>query len=451
MSHKLDVLIIDDDSSMCSALTQLLQLEGYKPQAFPGAEQALSVLGENWFGVIISDINMPNMDGIEFLQKALIIDRELPVIMLTGQGDISMAVEAMRLGAYDFLEKPFVTDNMLGTLKRAFERRDLVLENRRLKDEVDAQSGPGLRLLGKDEKIAELRRSLMRIKDAPANVLVFGETGTGKELVARFLHDHSERREGNFVALNCGAIPDAQIETELFGQLLPEQTRLKREQKGLLLSSHNGTLFLDEVESMSESMQVSLLRFLEERSVQPLGSSQSYDVKTHVLAATKVDLSQWVEAGKFRQDLYYRLNVIQVSLPPLRDRREDIGLLFENFVRVASARYGLAIIPRLTPVQSNWLKSHNWPGNVRELRNIAERFVLMGDKSVFDSDALSSEESINLSLSEQLKKFEKTLLQDALTQCNGRLKAVQRQLELPRKTLYEKMRKYGLEKSEYKE
>lgn len=439
------VAIVDDEKAIRDALKQTFELEGFTPVAYASAEVALNQFDPVWPGVYVADINMPGMSGIDFLQRARELDADSTVILLTGHGDVSTAVEAMRLGAYDFLEKPFSNEHLLDTLARAFERRELVLENRRLRNEVDAQSVPGPRLLGNDEKVRSLRQTLVRIKDTDASVLVTGETGTGKEMVARFLHGHSQRQAGQFVALNCGALTESMVESLFFTPATAEAAGSMVS----LASADGGTLFLDEVESLSESLQVSLLRFLEDRTLGSPADGEAKPIDLRVIAATKVNLEDWCQQGRFRQDLYYRLNVIGIQLPPLRDRREDIGLLFENFLRLASARYGLQP-PQLTPMQWNWLQSHDWPGNVRELRNVADRLVLMGDRSVFDSPT-SEENALNPSLPEQVRRFEKTLLQDALRQCNGRLKAVQRQLGLPRKTLYEKMRKYGLDKGEFKD
>lgn len=446
------VFIVDDDEHVRDSLTQALTLEGFEVSAFDHAQAALDSLQPFWPGVVVSDINMPKIDGLEFLSKVIEMDHDMAVIMLTGHGDISKAVESMKLGAYDFFEKPFSMETMLDAIKKSHAKRALLLENQRLRDEIDAQSGPGPRILGNSAQMKELRRTLMRLKNVEANILISGETGSGKELAARFLHDHSDRSEQPFVTINCGAISDSLIEAELFGQHAHAETQTvdNKARAGRLLSAQGGTLFLDEVESMSDELQLKLLRFMEEKIVLPIGSAEAIELDVRIIAATKVDLMNLAENGHFRLDLFYRLNVLNISIPKLKERVEDIPLLFENFLRISSARYGLAP-PRLNPAQLSWLRSHQWPGNVRELRNIAERFVLLGDKSVFNEQSDGTAETINLSLAEQVKRFEKTLLKDTLTECRGHLKKVQRQLNLPRKTLYEKLKRYGLEKSEYKE
>ncbi|WP_368166150.1 sigma-54-dependent transcriptional regulator, partial [Aeromonas sp. R9-1] len=332
------VMLIDDEPALRHSLGQTLELEEMQVSPFASAREALARLTPDWPGVVISDINMPGMDGIAFLTAALARDPELPVILLTGHGDISTAVSAMRLGAYDFIEKPFGTDELLEVVRRAQEKRRLVLENRELREELEAQSGPGPRLLGRTEGIRRLRKILTRIKDAPADVLIHGETGCGKELVARFLHDHSVRAAAPFVAINCGAIPESMMESELFGHEAGAFTGALKRRVGRIAWANGGTLFLDEIESMPMSLQIKLLRVLEERRVEPLGANQGIPLDIRVLAATKADLRQLADRGHFRADLYYRLNVVRVEIPPLRERKEDIPLLFENFLRVAATR-----------------------------------------------------------------------------------------------------------------
>jgi two-component system C4-dicarboxylate transport response regulator DctD len=325
-----------------------------------------------------------------------------------------------------------------------------VLENRRLREELDAQSGPGPRILGNSQQIKALRRTLSRVKDTVASVMITGETGVGKELAARFVHDHSVRSKGPFIVIDCGAISAELIDKELFGDPSLVQGAEAKASAGKIASAHRGTLLLDDIENMSDVMQLKLLRFLEERQIQPIGSSSSIEVDVRVISSSMVDMKSLVDRGQFRADLYYRLNVIHVHIPPVRERAEDISLLFENFLRLASSRYQISA-PKLSLHQHAWLQTHNWPGNIRELRNVAERLILMGDKIVFSNDDDATDLALNLSMAEQVSRFEKNLMHDALIRCDGRLKSVQAQLKIPRKTLYEKMQKYGLDKSHYKE
>ena len=364
------VYIIDDDVHICTAIEQMLELEGFNVQTFNDASLLLSKIDKQWPGIIISDINMPIMDGHQLMNEIHIIDDDLPIILLTGFGDISMAVSAIRKGAYDFIEKPFNNEYLLDTVKRALDKRALVLENRHLKKELETYSTPGPRILGNAPSIIYMCNLLNQVMDAPADVMIDGETGTGKELVARYLHDHSIRKDKNFVALNCGAIPENIIESELFGAESGAYTGADKRRIGKFEYANGGTIFLDEIESTPMSLQVKLLRVLEERKVVRLGSNASVDLDIRIIAATKVDLLALCDQGIFRHDLYYRLNLVTIEIPPLRNRIEDIPLLFLHFSRVASARFHRELIP-LTQEHRARLISHQWPGNVRELRNLA--------------------------------------------------------------------------------
>lgn len=448
LDNKVKVIVIDDETDICRALEQTLSMHGYEVCWFDTAEKALPMLDGDWDGVIVSDINMPNMDGREFLRRAMAIDPDFSIILLTGHGDIAMTVESMREGAYDFLEKPFSSEKLLDSIKRGYDRRKLVLENRQLREELDAQSGPGPRILGNSKTIKDVRRSLARIKNTDANVMITGETGVGKELAARFLHDHSVRGKESFIAIDCGAIADENLDAELFGDFSTAPAGASP--TGKIISANKGTLLLDNIENMSNTLQLKLSRFIEERKIEPVGSGAAIEIDVRVLSSSKVDVKSLVDNGQFLADLYYRLNVIRVHVPPLRERLEDISLLFENFLRIASSRYQIST-PKLSLHQNAWLQTHSWPGNVRELRNVAERLILMGDQMVFATDDNNSDLTLSLSMAEQVSRFEKTLLHDGLTRCDGRLKLVQAQLHIPRKTLYEKMQKYGLDKNHYKE
>ena len=439
------VYIIDDDVHICTAIEQMLELEGFNVQTFNDASLLLSKIDKQWPGIIISDINMPIMDGHQLMNEIHIIDDDLPIILLTGFGDISMAVSAIRKGAYDFIEKPFNNEYLLDTVKRALDKRALVLENRHLKKELETYSTPGPRILGNAPSIVYMRNLLNQVMDAPADVMIDGETGTGKELVARYLHDHSIRKDKNFVALNCGAIPENIIESELFGAESGAYTGADKRRIGKFEYANGGTIFLDEIESTPMSLQVKLLRVLEERKVVRLGSNASVDLDIRIIAATKVDLLALCDQGIFRHDLYYRLNLVTIEIPPLRNRIEDIPLLFLHFSRVASARFHRELIP-LTQEHRARLISHQWPGNVRELRNLAERYVLLGSTAAFNQQGYTDtdEDKTNMSLPERVEFFESSLIEEALTNNNGSIKDTMEELMLARKTLYDKMKKYDL-------
>jgi two-component system C4-dicarboxylate transport response regulator DctD len=392
------------------------------------------------------------MDGLALLERVRAIDADLPMILITGHGDISMAVSAMRAGAYDFIEKPFAADLLLDVVRRAMEKRALTIENRGLKLELEAQSAPGPRLLGNAPAITQLRRLLHSIADAPADILIQAETGAGKDLMARYIHEHSARRDHNFVAINCGAVPENLIESELFGHEKGAFTDASSRRIGKFEHANGGTLFLDEIESMPLALQIRLLRVLEERAIERLGSNTLIALDLRVIAATKTDLKALSARGEFREDLYYRLNVVRLDIPPLRERREDIGLLFQHFALVASAQYNREI-PTLSAERMHSLMLHDWPGNVRELRNLAERYVLLGESCTFDFDnrlITDGEGGASLSLPDQVERFEKMLIQAALSRSGGSIRDTLEFLDLPRKTLYDKMKKYGLDKSDFK-
>lgn len=443
------VLILDDEPHIGSVLTQLFELEGINAKSSTNAQDILRLLTPDWSGVVITDVNMPQLDGIQVMQQILQQDADIPVILLTGFGDIATAVSAVKQGAYDFLEKPFNNEHILDVVKRALDKRALTLENRNLKRELESQSSPGPRILGNSPGIQQLRHLLHQVLDTPADVLVEGETGTGKELVARYLHDHSPRANANFVAINCGAIPETIIESELFGAEAGAFTGADKKREGKFEFANGGTIFLDEIESTPMSLQIKLLRVLEDRKVVRLGSNKSIDLDIRVIAATKVDLKALCDTGAFRHDLYYRLNLVTVGIPPLRERREDIPLLFLHFARVASARYHKELVA-LDSEHSARLSTYEWPGNVRELRNLAERYVLLGEQAAF-AGAIGSNDKLHsgMSLTQRVEFFERLLIEDALSHNKGSIKNTMEQLELPRKTLYDKMRKYGLERKDF--
>ncbi|SBS27608.1 C4-dicarboxylate transport transcriptional regulatory protein DctD [Marinomonas spartinae] len=445
------VILIDDEKSVRMAISQTLELEDFEVNAFASAQGVLDQLSIDWPGIIVSDINLPGMSGLELFEAVKKIDKEIPFILITGHGDISMAVNAIRDGAYDFIAKPFSNTDFLEVVHRATEKRRLTIENRQLRLELVAQNAPGPRIVGNTPGIHRLRQVLLQVADTGADILIQGETGTGKELVARFIHEHSLRRGKAFVAINCGAVPDSIMESELFGHEKGAFTDAKTQRIGKLEHANGGTLFLDEIESMPMSMQIRLLRVLEERRLERLGSNTGIDLDLRILAATKVDLKHLSESGTFREDLYYRLNVVRVDIPPLRDRKDDIPLLWQHFSLVAIAQYKRESEP-LSAARMHSLLSYDWPGNVRELRNLAERYVLMGEAGSFEFDQIIINENNPgvMTLPEQMERFEKTLLEQELLRQKGSIKDTMDALGLPRKTLYDKMRKYGLDKDIYK-
>jgi DNA-binding NtrC family response regulator len=439
------VALIDDDSAVRRSLTQTLELAGFEVIPLASAEEGLAVLGEAFLGIVITDVRLPGMDGMALMKRALQVDRTIPVILITAHGDVHLAVEAMRAGAYDFLEKPFAPERLVEVATRAMEKRALSAEVLSLRQQLAAKSGIEATLLGRSAAVQLLQRQVRQLAATDCDVMIIGETGTGKELVARCLHDHGARRERHFVAINCGGLPEALLESELFGHEVGAFTNASKKRIGKFEHADGGTLLLDEIESMPMSFQVKLLRVLQERKVERLGSNDEIAVDVRVIAATKFDLRQLSEQQQFRSDLHYRLNVAVLRLPPLRERREDIPLLFEHFVLAASARHGRE--PEvLGEAMSQQLMSHDWPGNVRELRNVAERYVL----GLAEDNLLATGETQALTLAQQMDQVEKVLIERALKRHQGRMSVTCEALGIARKTLYDKIARLHIDASDYR-
>ncbi|WP_165678155.1 two-component system response regulator DctD [Metapseudomonas otitidis] len=435
------VLLIDDDPHLRQALSQTLDLAGLKVASLGDAKGVADALDPDWPGVVVSDIRMPGIDGLELLRQLHARDPQLPVLLITGHGDVPLAVQAMRAGAYDFLEKPFASDDLLDSVRRALDLRRLVLENRSLRLALSDRQQLSARIIGQSAASQRLREQVGALAATHADVLILGETGAGKEVVARALHDLSSRRDGPFVAINAGALAESVVESELFGHEQGAFTGATKRRIGKFEYANGGTLFLDEIESMSPDVQVKLLRLLQERVVERLGANQLIPLDIRIIAATKEDLRQAADQGRFRADLYYRLNVASLRLPPLRERGEDILLLFRHFAEAASARHGGQPRP-LDAGQRATLLAHNWPGNVRELQNAAERFALGLDLALDNS---APEVPLGGGgLSEQVEAFEKALIQAELANPHSSMRSLAEALGLPRKTLSDKLRKHNL-------
>ncbi|MFL1464793.1 sigma-54-dependent transcriptional regulator [Marinobacter sp. HN1S83] len=445
------VIFVDDDPHIRQAIAQTLTLEDLPVACFEDAPSGLEKITPEYDGIVLCDYNMPGMDGLEMLDRVRAVDEAIPVIILTGQGDISTAVTAMQRGAYDFIEKPFDHDELVELLRHALEKRHLALENRRLKAQLKHLARPGPRILGDSPSMQKVVATIDPILDISANILLHGETGSGKDALARYIHESSPRSTHNFVAINCGAVPEHLIESELFGHEAGAFTGADKRRIGKIEYAHKGTLFLDELESMPMALQVKLLRVLEEQRVERLGSNQVQEVDVRIIAATKADLKALSDEGEFRADLYYRLNVVKVDIPPLRERKEDIPLLFHHFVLIAAARYDRESIP-LDASQAARLMQHSWPGNVRELRNLAERYVLLGPMALEENDpSATANVPGRQTLSEMMEGFERSAIISALNACQGSIKDTMVQLGIARKTLYDKMRKHGLDKAQFKD
>ncbi|TCD11376.1 sigma-54-dependent transcriptional regulator [Oricola cellulosilytica] len=445
-SSRPDIVLVDDDDDLRHALRQGLELEDLAVADFKSPGDALLKLSQDFAGAVISDIRMPGMDGMQFMAKVLEIDAAIPVILVTGHGDITLAVDAMREGAYDFIPKPFRVQDLGAVTRRALEKRRLVLENRVLRSELETGSSMAERIVGRSPAIKALREEITVVADTGADVIIFGETGAGKEVVARALHDFSPRAAGNFVALNCAALPPEIFESELFGHEAGAFTGAQKQRIGKLQHADGGTVFLDEIESMPLDLQAKLLRAIEDRTIVRLGSNRQIPLDVRFIAATKSDLDKESASGRFRADLFYRLNVVTLTIPPLRDRREDIPLLFVHLARQARARYRREM-PNLTPSLEHQLLDHKWPGNVRELRNIADRWVL-GLWNGFSPEGDAGARTLEGPLADRIAVFERTVIEAEIRKSGGRLKDVYEALQISRKGLYDKMRKLGISAGE---
>ena len=445
INPRVQVILIDDDPHLRQALFQTLDLAGLNVVPLAEANGLAERIGRDWPGVVVSDIRMPGMDGLELLTQLHGQDPELPVLLITGHGDVPLAVQAMRAGAYDFLEKPFASDALLDSVRRALALRALVLDNRSLRLALSDRQLLSTRLVGVSPAMLRLREQIGALAATKADVLILGETGSGKEVVARALHDLSSRRNGPFVAINAGALAESVVESELFGHEPGAFTGAQKRRIGKFEFANGGTLFLDEIESMSLDVQVKLLRMLQERVVERLGGNQLIPLDIRVIAATKEDLRQSADQGRFRADLYYRLNVAPLRIAPLRERGEDVLMLFDYFAGEASVRHDLT--PNvLQPAQRALLLRHNWPGNVRELQNVAERFAL-GLELALDDSAEGKESTgheVSGGLSEQVEHFEKSLIAAELERSHSSMRSLAEALGVPRKTLHDKLRKHGL-------
>jgi len=437
VDNPMQVLFIDDEEMIRISSRQTLQLAGIPVAICASADEALPFIVRDFAGIVVTDVRMPNIDGLALLSRCTEIDPELPVVIITGHGDVTMAVKAMREGAYDFIEKPFGTEHLVDVVRRALEKRRLVLENRNLRRALEHGGAVEGLILGRSPPIVAVRRLISEIADTDADVLVVGETGTGKELVARALHEAGPRRGKPFVALNCGALPEAVFESEVFGHETGAFTGAVKRRIGKIEHASDGTLFLDELESMPLALQVKLLRVLEQRVLERLGSNETVAVRCRMIAATKDNLLELSRQGRFRADLYYRLNVVTIDLPALSERREDIPLLFEHFSLQAALRYNRPAIP-VPAAKLRRLMAQDWPGNVRELKNTADRFVL-GIPA-----ASSAASGAGESLPELLDRLEKQFVQEAMRAAGGNVLRAAEALGIPRKTLYDKLKRHGL-------
>jgi len=453
MSEPPTILLVDDDESLRRVVEYQLGEAGFSVTTAASAEEALDALRRETFRLVVTDVLMAGMSGLDLLDRVRVLRPETVVVVITAHGDVSMAVEAMKLGAFDFLEKPFARERLLVAVRRALEFVELRDENRRLRAMVQ-EHGAFENIVGASSALKAALSDLRRAAATDATVLIFGETGTGKELAARAIHHNSKRKDGPFVVVNCAAIPETLIESELFGYRRGAFTGATEDRKGKFETADGGTLFLDEVADLPLPVQPRLLRALQEREIDKVGAPVPVRVDVRVVAATHRDLEARVREGTFREDLWYRLNVVPLRMPALRERREDLPLLVEHFILKHSRRHGRPI-PRLSPTVLDRFDRYDWPGNVRELENLLERLVVLTD-----ADSVS-ETDLPERLRQDLPRFggarvdlppdgivleqvERGLIEESLRRSRGNQTAAARFLGISRSTLIYRMQKFGL-------
>ncbi|MBI5892445.1 MAG: sigma-54-dependent Fis family transcriptional regulator [Deltaproteobacteria bacterium] len=450
------ILIIDDEESMRHMLSLILKKEGYDVVCADNAKQALNVLAKQEFGFILCDIKMPEMDGLEFL-KSLLAPCPLPlspvVIMMSAYGTIDTAIECMKLGAYDYISKPFKSDEIILTLKKAEERERLRRENLRLKHSI-AREYNFENIITKSKEMLDVFNLIKKVCDYDTTVLITGESGTGKELVARAIHYSGARKDKPFIAVNCGAIPHALIESELFGHIKGAFTDAIKTKAGLFEEADKGTLFLDEIGELPADMQVKLLRVLQEGEVRKVGDTKSIKIDVRVISATTKNLLEEIKKGSFREDLFYRLNVVEIHLPSLRERQDDIPILADYFLKRHCMKFSKNI-SMIDKDAMDLLLSYKWQGNVRELENVIERAVILEDTDVITPNSLpflkqtpdtrhQTLDKAMLSIKKAEESIEKELIKKALDMTSGNKTHAAKLLEISHRALLYKIKEYGL-------
>jgi len=452
---KTRILLVDDDQIILDSLGGFLELEGCEVTRASSTAQALNCLQAGQYHLVITDVSMPNSDGFELLKGIKAHHSDVVVIMITAYGTIESAVEAIKQGAYDYLTKPIIDDDVRMSVHRALQQQQLVAENRRLKQ---ALSGRFIaeNIVGQDYRMAKVFDLVDAVADSKTTILITGESGVGKSLIARAIHARSARREGPFVEVACGALPDTLLESELFGHVRGAFTHAVSDKQGKFAAADGGTIFLDEIATASPQLQVKLLRVLQERAFEPVGSNKTIHVDVRVLLATNHDLKADVEAGGFRNDLYYRINVVNIELPPLRERIGDIPRLAKHFVAKYAGDAAKSVVG-FSPEAMAIMQRYAWPGNVRELENCVERAVVLCRREFVQGDdlppailgSLPATKDVTVvpkdrTLQDALAEPEKQIIGAALEANNGNRQATAAQLGIDRTTLYKKMKKYAL-------
>ena len=450
------VMVIDDERAILETVEILLRGEGFEPCVLQSGKEALEQLQQGLPDIVLTDIRMPGVTGLDILEAVRAKDPEVPVILMTAQASLQSAVKAVNQGAFYYLQKPFSNADLVALCRRAAETRQLTSENKALKREIRRRDhSRAVRPIGKNRAFVDIVKLAETVAPTDSTILITGESGTGKEILARYIHQLSERESGPFVSINCGALPETLLESELFGHVKGSFTGAVRDKDGLLVAAGSGTLFLDEIGEMSPALQVKLLRALQEREVVPVGATEPIDIDVRVIAATNRDLEQEIRRGTFRSDLYYRLNVITMHLPPLRERPEDVPLLAEHFLqRLAADKNGEGERLQLSAEASAALQQYDWPGNVRELENALERAGILSaatkriEINMLPARVIAPEPSPLVSerppSNPQLEVIEQAYILWVLQAEGGNKARAAEVLGIDPSTLYRKLNRYGL-------
>ena len=446
------ILVVDDDEQMQFMLREALGARGFEVEVAPSAEKALEVLGERTFDVVLLDIRLEGMSGLDALPRILALDPTLPVVIMTGHGSREAAIQAIEAGAYDFFEKPFKIEELTIVLRRALERRSLLRKVDQLEERVSFEN-----IIGQSGAMQAVLRLVRKVVATDVTVLICGESGTGKELIAQAIHYNSPRRDKPFVRLNCVAIPDSLLESELFGHERGAFTGAVARKLGKFELANGGTIFLDEIGDMSLHTQAKILRVLQEREFERVGGSETIKIDVRIVAATNKNLARAVEEGSFREDLYYRLNVFSINLPPLRERKEDIPPLVEHFVRRNVVELGKPLVG-FTAEAMNILLAYDWPGNVRELENYVQRAAVMAESEFIGPECLpphlltfkpkvqeEPELEPGRSLDEMLEGVERKLIRAALQRTGGVQSRAAKLLGITERSLWHRIKKLGID------
>lgn len=449
---KAAILIADDDAIITNSLCEFLTMEGYKTAGVGTVAQVRQKLKEQSFALVITDVNLPDGDGFDILDMVRANYPQTVVLLITGYGTIESAVEAIKKGAYDYLTKPIVDDDLLLAVERAIRQQLLMSENQQLRQQIENRYRLN-NIISQNYKMSRIFELIEAVADSKTTILMTGASGTGKSLLAKAIHFRSPRRDKPFVEVSCGALPETLLESELFGHVKGAFTGAISDKEGKFLAANGGTIFLDEISSASPAMQVKLLRVLQERQFEPVGSNRTITVDTRVILASNRDLAEEVKQGRFREDLYYRINVVAINLPPLAERIGDVPLLADHFLKQFCMTHNRRKLG-LTDQALHCLQSYHWPGNVRELENVMERAVLLSKGPVIDIEDLPQQVVQNShrmgkythqSLKEALEGPERAIIRAALEANNWNRQQTAKALDINRTTLYKKMKRYGLE------